>query len=130
MGYRHMVEEAFNLVGFKAGFNTIDSAPITIETSFDRTFPYVFSAKDVREIAERLVKLADEAEARKSKIKVSDIVDGAVFYSGGTAWRKVVRVHEDRFIVVNNKGGIEVPINSAAFVAAVANDNRYTEVKV
>jgi hypothetical protein len=94
-----------------------------------RSFGCTLGAEDLRVLAKWADDQAERIERNAARITAADIKDGAVFYAGGTDWRKVVQVHDDRFIVVDRRGRTHWPMMSAEKIVSAIEGFGYTKVK-
>jgi hypothetical protein len=105
--------------------------PLWIST-WSTSLPCLMSLKEAREFANQLVDLCDAIEkerAEAKKITPVNIEDGAVFYADGKDWRKVIELHDMRFVVVDRFGTVHKKLCSAVEMAAHANEWNYRKEK-
>jgi hypothetical protein len=105
--------------------------PLWIGTKLQRT-PILMSLSDARSFASQLLNLCtiiEKERAEAKKITLADIKDGAVFYAGGTQWRKVIELHDMRFMVVDRTGTVHLKLTSADAVVAHAAEWDYRKEK-
>ncbi len=88
----------------------IASTSIEADETYFSVGGFVFDSSDYLPLQDAIAKAhAKHLELRvlRNRLRLEDIKDGAVLYSGGKHWRKIVKMPNDTYCVVDDCGSTQ-----------------------